>query len=147
LHEPYFYTMTDYDGMRDEGHHEFDFAISAYPDNFANNSAVIDAESYQQELSVIPGKVQLPEMPSIASENVRLSALKWAEKGDAIILRLVEYRGATGEVVVSLPAYVRSVEQVNLLEREGCWVTGEKGKTSIMMKPWEITTLKLWLTE
>ena len=63
-------------------------------------------------------------MPSVQSDNVRLAAVKWAEDStpqnqvNALILRLVEYRGRAGQAVISLPGYIRNAAKVNLLERQ-----------------------------
>lgn len=143
LHEPYFYTMTDYDGMRDEGDHAFQFAVTAYQQPFMDSPVVLDGECYQQTLPVAAGKVDLPEMPKISSENVRFTAVKWAEKADALILRLVEYRGKGGTVTITLPEGFRSVEQVNLMERQPQALAVKDGRVSLELRPWEITSLKL----
>jgi alpha-mannosidase len=143
LHEPYFYTMTDYEGMRDEGDHEFTFAIGAYDESFAESSVVLDGETYQQVLPVTSGKVELPEMPVVESDTVRLTAVKWAEKGEGIVLRLVEYRGRGGTVQISIPKVFRSAEQVNLLEQPEHALPVAGGKVTLELKRWEIASLKL----
>ena len=113
LHEPEFYSMTAYDGMRDEGQHEFEYAVTAYPQPFAENRIVLDAEGYNAGLLAVPGRANLPLMPAVQSDNVRLAAVKWAEESidsyqaNALILRLVEYRGRPGQATISLPGYIR----------------------------------------
>jgi alpha-mannosidase len=145
LHEPYFYTMTDYEGMRDEGDHEFGFAISAYSEDFAESSVVLDGEVYQQQLPVAIGEVNPPQMPRVSSDNVRMTAVKWAEAGDGIVMRLVEYRGKAGQVEVTIPEAFKAVDQVNLLESTESTLPVVMGKVSLNVRPWEITTLKLML--
>ena len=144
LHEPYFYTMTDYDGMRDEGTHAFDFALSAYPQQFAESSVVLDGEAYQRRLPVTVCSVELPEMPTVRSEHVRLSAVKWAEKADALIVRLVEYRGKAGTAEIVMPDGFTGAARVNLMERQDQPLSIENGKIQLTVRPWEITSLKLF---
>jgi alpha-mannosidase len=149
LHEPEFYSMTDFDGMRDEGQHEFEFAVTAYPQPFADNRVVQDAEGYNAGLLAVPGRLVFPQIPTVQSNNVRLAAVKWAEHdpgekpANALILRLVEYRGQAGQVVVSLPEYVRSAAVVNLLERQSRVLAVSNNKVQIDVRAWEITTLRL----
>lgn len=145
LHEPYFYTMTDYDGMRDEGDHDFSFAVSAYPTPFAESPVVLDANAYNAGLLVAPGHAMLPPLPALASSVARISAVKWAEANDGLVLRLVEFRGQGGEVVLKLPFPVKSAEKVNLLERQGESIPLIDQSVSMTLRPWEIATVKLVL--
>ncbi|MEE4194371.1 MAG: glycosyl hydrolase-related protein, partial [Anaerolineae bacterium] len=146
LHEPYFYTMTDYDGMRDEGDHAFSFAVSAYDQPFTESSVVLDGEAYQQVLPVAGGKVMLPAMPQVQSDNVRLAAIKWAEKDEGMVMRLVEYRGEPGQVEITVPQGFGGVEQVNLLEETLAVLPVVGHKVSLALRPWEIASLKLSMT-
>ena len=143
LHEPDFYTMTAYDGMRDMGEHDFDFAVTAYNQPFAESSVVLDADAYHLNPVVTPGRAELPPMPEIQSGNARLAAVKWAEREDALILRLVEYRGQGGAVSIRLPEGLRQVEKVNLLERQPEALAVTDGLVRLDLRPWEIATLKL----
>lgn len=143
LHEPEFYTMTDFDGMRDAGEHDFEFAVSAYQEPFAESRVVPDAESYNGGLLAVTGQVRLAEIPQVHSESVRLAAIKWAEKEEAVILRLCEFRGIGGSVEVDLPDWVKGISQTNLLERQGVPLEIGNCQVQLRLRPWEITTLKL----
>ena len=143
LHEPEFYTMTEYDGMRDAGEHDFDFAVTAYGEPFAQSSVILDAESYNAGLLAVPGKAHLVEMPQIRGSAVRLASAKWAEKEDALILRLCEFRGQDEGIEVELPGWVKSAWQVNLLERQDTPLEITSRQVQLMLRPWEITSLKL----
>ena len=145
LHEPAYYTMTDFDGMRDAGEHRFEYALAAYDRPFADSDVVADAEGYSAALPVAAGEVRLPARPGVRSPNVRLSALKWAHKGRAMVLRLVEYRGRAGEARVAVPSCVRKVARTNLLERRGRDVPIAGGCVRVRLGPWEIATLRMGL--
>jgi alpha-mannosidase len=119
LHEPEYYTMTEWDGMRDAGEHAFEFAITAYSEAFSKSNVVIDSEGYNAGLVPLAGMLDPVTLPALSSGCCRLSAMKWAEKGRALVLRLVEYRGQGGEARLSLPQGVSGVERTNLLERQG----------------------------
>jgi alpha-mannosidase len=143
LHEPEFYTMTDYDGMRDAGDHDFEFSVTGYPERFAESQVVVEAESYIAGLLAVPGAVRLAAMPLVHSDCARLSAIKWAEKEPAVILRLCEFRGKGGGVEIELPGWVKHAWQVNLLERGAKALKVENHRVQLKLHPWEITTLKL----
>lgn len=145
LHEPEFYTMTEYDGMRDMGEHEFSYAVSAYAGSLSQSSVVLDADAFNARLFVMPGKVQLPPMPVVQSGTARISALKWAEKDHALIIRLVEFRGLGGQVGISVPFQSRKIEKVNLLERQPTIIDKVDQNIMVSIHPWEIATLKFYL--
>ena len=148
LHEPEFYAMTAYDGMRDEGQHAFEYALTAYTRPLAQSAVVTDAEGYNAGLFTVAGEAHLPELPAVQSENVRLAAVKWAEDGSrALILRLVEFRGQAGSAVIHLPAYVKRAAKVNLLERAAEALPATAGKVQMPARAWEIATLRLELDE
>ena len=143
LHEPQYYSMTAFDGMRDAGQHRFAYALAAYREPFAESSIVQDSEEYNAGLLAVPGEARLPQVPLVISENVRLAALKWAEQGKALIIRLAEYRGRAGHAVVRPPEGVRRAQKTNLLERQGQSVRHEHGVIELDLRAWEIATLRL----
>jgi alpha-mannosidase len=147
LHEPQFYSMTEWDGMRDEGDHIFEYAITVYREPFTDSRVVLDAEIYNAGVIVVPGLVSLPDIPRIASECVRVAALKWAEKERALILRLCEYRGKGGKVDVAIPSYVKAAAKVNLLEQKPQILEIEGAILHCYLRPWEIATFQLLLNE
>jgi len=99
----------------------------------------------------VPGRANIPLMPSVQSENVRLAAIKWAEEStdsyqaNALILRLVEFRGRPGQAIISLPGYIRSAAKVNILERHAESLLVTNGKVQVNLRAWEIATLRLEL--
>lgn len=142
LHEPSYYTMTDYDGMRDAGRHHFEYAVTAYDSPFAESRVVDDAEAYNAGFLAAAGEARLPQAPRVASDHVRLSALKWSETGRALVLRLFEFRGKSGFAEVTVPARARSASKVNLLERGGEPLAVDRGRVRIPVRAWEIATLR-----
>jgi alpha-mannosidase len=142
LHEPQFYSMTAYDGMRDAGGHVFEYALTAYDAPFADSSVVNDAEGYNAGLVAVPGTAHLPQAPVCESDHVRISALKCSEQGRGLVIRLWEYRGRGGEIAVRLPDGVKHVAKVNMLERRPQPLTIRNGRVSLRVRPWEIATLR-----
>jgi alpha-mannosidase len=144
LHEPEFYTMTGYDGMRDEGSHHFEYALTAYGHSFEASEIVADAEAYNAGLLAVAGRVVLPP-PPITVKHAQLNALKWAEKGEALIARIVEARGQRSVAEIALTPRIKKVLKVNLLERRGQTLYLQDSKARMPLRPWEIATLRLEL--
>lgn len=142
LHEPRSYVMTDFDGMRDAGTHRFEYAITSYDTPFVESTVVADAESYNASLLVAPGRATLPAVPRLESDNVRLAALKVSEHGNALILRLHEYRGHPGDATLTLPNATTAV-RTNLLERRDTPLPIQDGKVTLTLRPWEIATVRV----
>lgn len=143
LHEPRSYTMVDYDGMRDEGWHTLEYALQAYDTPFAASGVVADAAAYNAGLLAARGHAQLPEAPRVLSANARLTALKCAEEGAGLMLRLVEFRGLGGPARIQLPAGYRRASRTNLLERELRPLIVADGQASLVLRPWEIASVRL----
>jgi alpha-mannosidase len=143
LNEPNYYSMTDYDGMRDAGNHCFKYALAAYAEPFAASSIMADATGYNTELITVQGEFSQLAAPQVKSENVRIEAIKWAEHNEGLVVRLFEYRGQNGSAVVILPSNTHTVKKVNLLERDGVVIPIVDNQVFIDMRSWEIATLLL----
>ena len=142
LHEPESYSMTAYDEMRDPGHHHFEYALTSYVTSFTENPAVTDARSYINKVYAVSGSFTLPEMPILSGEGVRISALKPASDENGFIMRLCEYHGKREEVTISVPAYVKAVEETDLKEEKIREITVENGKAALTFEPFKIKTLR-----
>ncbi len=145
LHQPWHLVMTDWDGMRDEDYHDFDYALGAYGSAFPASVVVADAESFNAGMTVLDGPVAVPVAPRVEAANVRLGALKPAHDGRGLVLRLWEFRGLGGEATIRLPPDIRQAERCNLLEREGIELSIREGSVTLHLHPWEITTVRLVL--
>ena len=143
LHEPRAYSMTDWDGIRDSGTHQFVYAVTAYGCNLADSSVVLDADRYNAGLLAVEGSVSIPPMPLVQSDNVRAVCLKIAETGDDLILRLAEYRGQSGQATIALPPSVTEIARTNLLERQPQPLPIRDGQVVLQVRAFEIVTLRL----
>lgn len=85
----------------------------------------------------------------IEPDNVILTALKKAEDSDEVILRFYESEGKETYATIRLFKQPKKVEVVNLLEENDKSVQKEiyldKNKIKLLMKPFEIVTLRLVL--
>ncbi|RPJ38535.1 MAG: hypothetical protein EHM21_16730, partial [Chloroflexi bacterium] len=144
LHEPDYYSMTEYDGMRDSGEHDFNFAISAYTQPLTASSVVLDADGYQAPLITAAGETHLPVMPQLEPGIARISSVKWAEDGSGLVLRLVEFRGQGGQVSLRLPDNTHTADRVNLLERQPEPLPIQNQEIHLNLRPWEIATVRIY---
>ena len=142
LHEPDYYSMTDWDGMRDAGNHSFDYALCVYDTTFADSSVVADASNFSAAPVQVSGVLSLPQLPLMKADNVAITSVKRSEDGNALILRLNEYRGRSGIAEITVPDWAETVEKTNLLERNGIMLPVQNGKVTVDIRPFEIATLK-----
>ncbi len=142
LHEPESYSMTAYDEMRDPGHHHFEFALTSYTTPFSENSAVLDARSYINRVFCTNGSFTLPEMPTIESDSVRISAVKPASDNNGFIMRLCEYHGVSANAAINVPSYVKAVYETDLKEETVNTLPVVDGKVSLEFAPFKIKTLR-----
>lgn len=147
LHEPEYYTMTEYDGMRDAGQHSFDLAATAYAGKLLASPVVSDADAFNAGMLTIRGQLDLPDLPHIESDCAQVCAVKPAEKGKALVIRLYECRGEGGPVRIRLPEPWKTVRRSNLLERQTGALQVHNGLALFRLRPWEIATLLISAAE
>lgn len=141
LHEPQSYTMKAWDGMRDNGRHEFRLALKIYAGRSAE--IVTDAEAFARPLAITDGGAANAELPIVKDGKAVITRVKPAYDGDGVIVRLIDENGDGGETTISLPDWVKSVALTDVAENEKSMVP-LKGKTlALTLRPFEIKTLKL----
>jgi len=80
---------------------------------------------------------------TLEPDNLIISALKKAEKENAVILRFFETKGERCKALLRVPAQIKAAKCVNLLEEEESELAIQDGKLEMKVKPFEIVTLKL----
>ena len=141
LHEPNYYSMTEWDGMRDAGRHEFDYAVVAYDGEFTESSVQIDAINFNTAPIAVTGNLSLPEIPQFSSDNVYCASIKKAERTDGLVMRFVEFRGKSGNIKITLPEWAKGACRVNMLERQEQQIEFADGTAEIPLSPYEIATV------
>ncbi len=144
LHEPVSYSMTDWDGMRDDGCHSFDFALSTFAGGLRNSRAVYAGIGYNEPLFCCKNRISFPQMPVLDSEQAVIRTVKVSENEDGIILRLVEVSGKPGECRLLVPDRFTDIRRLSMGENS-CTAryAVENGSICFPVKPYEIVTLKL----
>ncbi|MEY2715988.1 MAG: hypothetical protein RIT24_2331, partial [Planctomycetota bacterium] len=140
----------------DRGAHAFNYALMPHAGDWREAGVDHAADCLREPLRVLPlakgskgalrGAWAPFEVLAIGPMRVEISAWKPAEDGRGRILRLVETRGARGDVQVFWNTDARKVSPADLLERpvarEG-FVHAAGAATLLRMKPFEIVTLRV----
>ena len=140
----------------DRGEHSFNYALMPHAGDWREANVDLAADCFREPLRAIElrpkskgelrGAWSACEVLSTEPMRVELAAFKPAEDGRGRILRLVETRGARGDVQVFWNIDARKVTAVDLLERpitrEG--LSHAAGAVTLLrMKPFEIVTLRV----
>lgn len=129
----------------DQGLHRFRYALLVHD---GDRGAVHDeAEAFNLPLQLIAGAAgQSPDTSSlfeILGDGVSVEAVKQAEDGNAVVVRLCETRGRRQTVTLDFGATERDVREANLLEAPGALLAGNVHALSLAFAPFEIRTLLL----
>jgi alpha-mannosidase len=127
----------------DQGEHRMRYAVMIHDGDIG--AVVAAAEDFNVPLLVLDGGKGAAEdvgqsFVSIEGEGVVLEALKLAEDGDDVIVRLCEVRGVRAAARVRLPAGFTELAEVDLLE---CEPRPLPVDAPLAFKPFEIKTLRL----
>ena len=106
------------DRTADEGAHEFTYSLLPHAGAWWDAEVLAEAEDLNRPLfhRAVTGAVGLTEIVGLSGAKVGLGALKSAENGQGLILRLYEPAGARGPVGITPPAGWRVAGETNLLE-------------------------------
>lgn len=131
------------DSGSDQGHHRFTYALLPHPGNWRDH---VPAEAYalNHPIRVLPGRATRSRSPvRCTNPNLVLETLKPAEDGRGVILRLYEGHGQRGAIVLRLDACIGAVERCGLLEDTSEPMVLEEHQVQLILRPYEIMTLRL----
>ncbi|PYE55399.1 alpha-mannosidase [Deinococcus yavapaiensis] len=130
------------DVLADEGEHRFRYALYPHSGSARDGRVAHEASDFNGE------RLRMPAAPSLRllNDSVLVSALKKAEEGDALILRVYEPYGANATLALEAPR-LRRAARVNLLEEPLEDVAVEPSGLTLALKPFEIVSLHLEFEE
>jgi alpha-mannosidase len=135
------------DPHADEGHHEFIYSLYPHRGTWREADTVrsgyelnyqLRAQQAQSHSGVLPAVYSFAE---VNADNVVLTAVKWAEEGDVMILRFYEWAGKEGDVTVRLPRRAQTAWETNLIEQSIGDLQVTRGGITTHTKPYEIKTM------
>jgi alpha-mannosidase len=137
-------------GAMEIGHHSYQYSV--YPYSGSWRTANVPREAYR--FGEGPVGFQVDRIPTpreyetfcLEPHNLVISALKKAEKEEALILRFFETNGEPCRARLTLPPRIREVVPTDLLEQEVQDTNNlekQKNRLDLDVRPFEIVTLKL----
>lgn len=139
------------DPQADRGTQRFQYSLLVHDGDWRSGATEAAAEELNQPLRAVavsahPGEGRTLGFAQV--DGVELGALKMAEDGTDLVIRLVERHGVDARARIRLPWAFEWVE-TDLLERAaGAWqaasaAPGDSGTTEVELAPWEIKTLRV----
>ena len=134
---------TEPDPDADLGEHTLVYSLLPHTGSLIESDVQAQAAMLNQPPVLLPGLAGAADLPvRIASKGVTLEVLKRAEKGDELVVRLVETKGRRSAATLTV-AGARELVETNLLE----WT--DEGRTpcaepvELVLRPFEIRTYKV----
>jgi alpha-mannosidase len=133
------------DATADMGEHRFRYALLPHAGAVQQADVVHEARRFNCPMQLRSTSKPIGERSWFTVDNpaVVLDTVKRAEEGNSVVLRLYESSGC--ESTCSLTSFlpVKSVTRCDMLERDERQIPSRKGYIRLMLKPFEIVTLKL----
>lgn len=131
------------DYLADQGHHEFTYSLLPHEGDWVTGSTVQQAWYLNNPLIYHVGQADSSELSflSMNVDNVMVDAVKMAEMGDSIVMRVHEFTGKTTRVMLESDLPFRSWQEVNLMEHPTGGVS--HGPLEFTIKPYEIKTFRI----
>lgn len=137
------------DPLEDVGHHEIRYGCYVNPSSWTPTKATRWGAEFNQPLMTSVASQHNGPLPKSGGylsigQNGVISAVKRAEDGDGIIMRIYDAGGEGGVVDIECNFDVRSYVETNLLEEPlGEPADIPNGRIRLDLKPFEIKTVKL----
>ncbi|HHX72590.1 MAG TPA: alpha-mannosidase [Clostridiales bacterium] len=137
------------DTTGDKGEHTFTYSLYPHAHAWQEGGVVAEGFALNEPLRVIAAKKQegnLPEAHSFVSLNrshVVIDAIKQAEDGDGLILRVYEAEAKRGTVRVTWNLPMKSVTACNLMEQDEREIPVENGEFSFDITPFSVETFRI----
>ncbi len=133
------------DPRGDEGRHLVTYSLLPHAGDFSVESVVRSAYELNVPLVTIPVGAKAEPIPSLVNvdaPNVIVESIKWAEEGDAFVVRLYDAQRLGGTATVSFGVPVKSVTRTNLLEEDPKKLRLKSNSVELYVKPFEVITLR-----
>lgn len=133
------------DTEMDMGEHTFTYSLLPHTGNAATGNTIQEATALNLPAVSTPGALSRPgaQLITLNTAAVVVDAVKWAEDGDGLIVRLHECRGARHRVSLGSAYNLRAFAPCNLLEENLAQPTPVNRIFEIDIKPFEIKVFRL----
>ena len=134
-------------GYTDQADHVFSYALYPHPGDCIAGSVIQAGYEFNYPLRQVLMNSHGGERPgetsymTIESPNVIVEAVKKAEDGDAVVIRLYESQNASARAVINFGFPIQSAEEANLMEEPIQPLEISGNSVMLVFKPFEIKTL------
>jgi alpha-mannosidase len=133
------------DAISDQRTHHFTYSIVPHAGDWRTPEVLAAAEELNDPLRAVDVEEHAGGAPpappfTVEGPGVRLGAIKRAEDGDALVLRLIETDGKASSAMLRFAAPA-TVAEANLLEDPLGPVSEAVRQLEVRLRPWEIRTL------
>lgn len=135
------------DPTADLGEHNFTYALYPHAGDWCEGETAREAWALNQPLTVAEGAVRLPtfSLLSLNLSHAMIDAVKPAEDGDGIVVRLHENSGARGELCITSQLPIQAWQETDLMENPLKEAT-EQCTIQCSIAPYEIKTFRVWFS-
>jgi alpha-mannosidase len=140
---------TSPDPNADMGSHTFRYALLPHPGSFSHAGVIAAGYHFNYPMHVFSSS-EAPHQVSFFQVDhpaVVIDTVKKAEDSDQLVIRLYECFGTRQTVHFSSSLPVQSAVRCNLLEDDGEPLTWTDGGVNLELRPFELVSLKLRLSE
>ena len=134
------------DDRGEKGRHVFTYSVLPHAGAWSVESVVRPAYELNTRVlaSSAPAQAEaLASLVEVDAPNVIVESVKWAEEGDAVVLRLYEAGKTVADATVSFGFDAKSVAETNMLEENASEPRLTKvGSVRLRFRPFEIKTLR-----
>jgi alpha-mannosidase len=137
------------DALADEGEHHFTYSLFPHEGDWTSGGVTSEAIALNSPLVVLPAAGDGAEeagLVTLEGVSLALGALKPADGGDGLILRIYEPHGGRGKAKLRFAKTPARVERVDLLEEtttDGSMPDVAGNTVTLNVRPFEVTTLRL----
>lgn len=136
------------DATADKGISTFRYGVYVHENRWDDGNTVKEAFKENIPLKAVytekgSGTLKEQSFISVSDDRVMIDALKSAQDGDGIILRVYETSAHSGDITVTLPFEGFSVTECNLMEVDENPVSADKNAFTFPIKPFEVKTFRI----
>ncbi len=134
------------DPVADMGNHEFTYSLLPHAGGLVGSEVMQEAACLNRAPAILPGDAAGLVLPCALTDadGVTLEVLKKAEKGNDLVIRLVETNGRNSRCTLAFAKNFKKLTETNLVEWTNSGATKiSKNQAVIELKPFEIKTFKL----
>ena len=135
------------DGFTDQGRHEFSYALLPHAGDWRQGETIRRAREFNQPLLLLEGAtlMSFPSFLTGIAPNIFVDAVKKAEDGKEIIVRLHEGHGQSCKATLQFGYTIDQAFECDLMETVVKKLSSSRSKLPLKFSPYEIKTLKLRL--